>query len=181
MYKEAHDFHRIALPIFLVICLCLFLAGCGSSPLTGSVGHQKRTTVQGVYEMVDASNGSLSGALAMTIDYAGRIDVEQLRVFRSENHNETFGTHPTISFSNLTPLPDDSLSYSRDVNYTANQDLELDGSSTNLSVGSHYTVYRLFFDQENYLVLDVEIHAGNTGSSGGINSVVIKRTFKELR
>jgi hypothetical protein len=186
---EAIAFHLKALPIFIIVCLAFYLTGCGSNQVQGTTIVEvpkiiettiTEDTIQGTYFFVEESSGEISGALGITVDFLGRIDVEEVEQFRSTNFNSTFGLHPRISFSNITQRDDDTVIYAGDVTYTAAHDLESDGSTTNLSAGRHYTVYTLSFDENDALVLTIQIHSGSTISSGGINSIIIEREFKEL-
>jgi len=43
MYKEAWGFHKVAIPVFLVVCIIIFLAGCGSIPFMDRSKKVKRT------------------------------------------------------------------------------------------------------------------------------------------
>lgn len=140
----------------------------------------KEKTLQGLYFFKEASTGAFSGALGITVDYDGRVDVEQVEEFRSTNLNGTFGTHPTVSFSNVMPSTSDLVIYANNVNYSNSNDLEKDDSGSNLSSGQHYTVYVLE-KVNDVLSLTVQIHDGNTSSSGGINKVVIERVFEEIK
>jgi hypothetical protein len=40
-------------------------------------------TVEGLYYFEEVSSGQVSGALGVTVDYQGKIDVEQVQAFRS--------------------------------------------------------------------------------------------------
>lgn len=165
-----------------VVILSFLLVGCGTTDYQTFVKEVEapvEETVEGLYYFQEESSNQISGALGITIDYQGRIDVEEVETFRSTNFNGSFGTHPRVGFSNVTELQDGLIVFAGDVNYSANNDLEEDGTTSNLASGRHYTVYTLSKD-ETGLTLKIQIHDGYTGSSGGINDIVIERTFKEL-
>lgn len=171
--------------VISIVAVCsMFLIGCGGTDyhtiVVKEVQAPVEETIEGLVYFTEESSGEVSGALGITIDYQGRIDVEEVETFRSTNFNGSFGTHPRVGFSNVTELQDGLIIFAGDINYSANNDLEEDGSTSNLSAGRHYTVYTLSMDESGSLLFKIQIHDGNTSSSGGINDIVIERVFKEL-
>lgn len=157
------------------LVLMMLLSGCGETIYRDVVPE----TIEGIYQFKEVSSGALSGSLALTEDYQGKIDVEELETFRSQNFNGSYATHPRVGFSNSTIL-NDSMVYAGDINYSSSNDLEEDGTTSDLGSGRRYTVYNLFFDENNKLTLVIQIHDNASNASGGINDLVIERVFKSL-
>lgn len=133
---------------------------------------------EGLYYFEEVDSGEVVGPLEITVHYDGKITARQKGLFRSQNFNGSFGTHPTISFSSVVPY-ENSFSYSKDINYSSSNDLEEDGTTSDLGSGKHYTVYE-FELIAGYLELTIKIHEGSLSDSGSINSIVIERRFREL-
>ena len=97
------------------------------------------------------------------------------------NFNGTFGTHPLIRFEGASlSASKDKFSIGMDVTYAQSDDLEKDGSNSDLGSGKHYTSYEFSLDNQNKLNLTIRIHDGSLSDVGGIDEVVIVRKFIEF-
>lgn len=165
---------------YLIAVLVLFMVGCGTDSTT-YIEVPTPQTLEGSYVMQDSS-GMLSGPIEIVVAYDGEVIVSQASnndKLVSLNFNNTAGLHPLIRFNGA--FADDGLCFSKnlDVNYSATEDLEKDGSTSNLSVGRHFTTY-LFCLDKGVLSLDITIFDGSSTSSGGVNAIVIERSFKSV-
>src|SRR5690606_4108941 len=116
-------------------------------------------------------SGEVSGPLELTVHYDGKVTAYQASnndKLVSQNFNGTFGQHPRINFTRIVPNGD-SLQFSADVTYNASEDLEKDGTSTDLAAGKHFTRYEFSIDSDGVLNLTIKIHDGASTDSGGIN------------
>lgn len=140
---------------------------------------------EGLYYFEDVESNEISGPLEIVVNYEGKITAKQTSnqsKLRSQNFNGSFGTHPRINFSNISvhgPY-EESFSYSADVTYASTDDLEKDGSSSDLGSGKKYTVYEFKLLSSGKLQLVIKIHENSSTDNGGINDVVIERKFREV-
>lgn len=185
MFKEAISFHKyVGIPVVILMVIIWLLTGCGVERQYYHTETEREVivtpeTIEGVYQFEEVSSGKLSGALGITVDYQGKIDVEELETFRSQNNNGTFGTHPRVQASNLNLL-NNRMVYATDITYKAENDLENDGTNTDLGAGKKYTIYTLYLNDANVLTLKIEIHQNASNGSGGINNLVITRIFEAV-
>lgn len=174
----------------LLLSLVFLVVGCGETRyITKEIpGPEVEVPVpveqkfEGLYYFEEVASGAVSGPVELIVGYNDEIEAYQpgnQSKLVSQNFNGTFGTHPRISFSDVTAVGD-TIYYARDVNYNSSDDLEEDGTTSNLSAGKHWTRYEFYLDSDGLLNLIIYIHEGNSTSSGGINSVVIERHFKEI-
>ena len=60
-------------------------------------------------------------------------------------------------------------------------DLEKDGTTSDLGSGKHFTIYKFKFDESiSRVILTISIHSGATTDNGGINDIVVVRKFREI-
>ena len=138
----------------------------------------------GIIQFSEVASGAISGPVELLTRSNGTVDVTQAsnaHKLRSENFNGSYGTHPRISGSRIQAYNGGkTINWGLDVTYATSDDLEKDGSSTDLGAGKHYTVYNLTLRADGRLELNIQIHDGASTDAGGINGVVIDRSFIEV-
>lgn len=89
--------------------------------------------------------------------------------------NSTLGQFPTISASNLIVL-DGAIRFTKNLNFTAGNDLEEDVSGANITGSRRTDVLITFEDSKLKLVIKVYKSANNNN----LNEIIATRTFSEL-
>lgn len=174
--------------VALSLAIVALVSACGSGDTYLSqevvVSPADETVFSGVVYFAEVASGAISGPVELLTRSDGTVDVSQASnafKLRSQNHNGTYGTHPRISGTRVKAYNNGlTINWGLDVTYAASDDLEEDGTSTDLGAGKHYTVYNLTLREDGRLQLNIKIHDGSTTSSGGINWVVIDRSFIEV-
>jgi len=174
----------------IALFLLMALIQCGS-PVEKHTTDTKETikevkvlqAFEGLYSMKELASGEVSGPIEILVRYDGRLDVYQASnndKLRSKNFNGSFGTHPRISFSRIATSSVSEFTVSSDVTYSASDDLEEDGSTSDLGSGKKFTVYNFKLLTNGKLKLTIKIHEESLANSGGINDLVITRVFESV-
>jgi len=136
------------------------LSSCSNVTKNYIQSSPEMVTLEGLYTFEESGSGEVSGVLELAVDYKGAVDAIQVGTFRSSNPNGSFGTHPYVRFSNVVPVSDHLLTFSRDVTYNSKHDLERDDTGNDLGSGKRYTVYNLKLREDELMELTIQIHAG---------------------
>lgn len=169
--------------LLLALTLGIMLTGCGDTfhvhPPTTPEDEVTNTIVEGLYYFQEENSEVIDGPIELSYNFDGTMDAYSTgSLLRSQNYNGSYGTHPKINFNRVYPISGTKLVYSNNINYSSSNDLEEDGSSSNIT-GSHYTTYS--FDLvDGELSLTITIYDQASNASGGINGVVAVRSFKAL-
>lgn len=170
------------------LAVLALVTACGPSDIfvseTVTVAPANKIAFNGVVQFAEVASGAISGPVELLTRSNGTVDVSQAsnaHKLRSQNFNGTFGTHPRISGSRIQAYNNgNTINWGLDVSYAASDDLEEDGTSSDLGAGKHYTVYNLTLRADGRLELNIKIHDRASTDSGGINSIVIDRSFIEV-
>lgn len=162
----------------VLILVLISLASCGQSDIAfiekeveKRVEVERTQDFEGVYllpnnsyiELIAASDGDV------TFDTSYQSIV-------SQNHNGSYGTHPTVSGKH--EVHNSKIRWGLDVDYrTSSQyDLEEDGGSRDIT-GRHYTVYELTLKDDG-ISLKITIYDGTRNNN--LNDIILERTLESI-
>lgn len=150
----------LVIPLFL-------LSGCGAYYSSDSISTANWENIY-IMESVD---GMFSGELTIIEDSRGFVSISSNGDFITSNLNGSFGLMPRISASNLREYYSGYLSYTKDVDYKTNHDLEYTARGANI-LGKKYTLFEFILSGNGKLNLKITIFDKDSRYSGSINSVL---------
>ena len=152
----------------LLLFTLLLLTGCGSDIKIDT--EEATYTFEGVFS---CNNGSY---IELERDQYGKIrfDTSYQKLVSQNPRNDSFGTHPIISDSNLEVIGKLLIIRSRNYNYSSStHDLEEDENGSNIT-GNRQTDLLVYLEKGD-IVINIKIW--DNAMNSNINEIVAERNF----
>lgn len=161
---------------FLCFITGLLTVGCGKNSrhiIEKEIPVDKPVPVYQVYEGYFFFE--LGGELKLLTDKDGFVTIQTIDELATINFNNDYAILPRVNVSNKRIGSDGKLKFTIDLTYTSKNDVEVDGTTNNIT-GKKRTDFLIYKDANGDLKVDFKIFDGE--SNDNPNSIIVSRSLR---